>query len=64
MSLGSVDEWGASRSVPGGRTRKCLVFFSADATACAKEKPEEEKSMSDGELRLWDYRLLKIFFVL
>lgn len=37
---------------------------SPDATACAKEKPEEEKSKSDGELRLWDYRLLKIFFVL
>lgn len=37
---------------------------SPDATACAKEKPEEEKSTSDGELRLWDYRLLKVFFVL
>lgn len=48
----------------GGKTRKCRVFFSADATACAKEKPEEEKSTSDGELRLWDYRLLKVFFVL
>ncbi|XP_054989266.1 GRAM domain-containing protein 2A isoform X3 [Sorex araneus] len=34
-----------------------------DATARAEEKPEEE-SKSDGELRLWDYRLLKVFFVL
>ncbi|XP_055984744.1 GRAM domain-containing protein 2A isoform X3 [Sorex fumeus] len=56
-------------SVPSTPLDSAESFFPSrkpprpDATARAEEKPEEE-SKSDGELRLWDYRLLKVFFVL
>lgn len=36
---------------------------STENAVCEKEKLEEELK-SDGELRLWDFRLLKVFFVL
>ena len=35
----------------------------AEISDCEEEKPEEGPT-SNGELRLWDYRLLKVFFVL
>lgn len=35
----------------------------AEISDCEEEKLEEGPT-SNGELRLWDYRLLKVFFVL
>uniref|UniRef100_A0A8I3PEI8 GRAM domain containing 2A n=1 Tax=Canis lupus familiaris TaxID=9615 RepID=A0A8I3PEI8_CANLF len=51
-SMDSVDSFFPSRKPPG-----------SENAVCEEEKLEEE-SRSDGELRLWDYQLLKIIFVL
>ncbi|XP_022268311.1 GRAM domain-containing protein 2A isoform X3 [Canis lupus baileyi] len=51
-SMDSVDSFFPSRKPPG-----------SENAVCEEEKLEEE-SRSDAELRLWDYQLLKIIFVL
>uniref|UniRef100_A0A8C3W3I6 GRAM domain-containing protein n=1 Tax=Catagonus wagneri TaxID=51154 RepID=A0A8C3W3I6_9CETA len=50
-SVDSADGFFPSKKPPGSEKVVC-------------EEKLEEEARSDGELRLWDYRLLKIFFVL
>ncbi|KAM6203080.1 GRAM domain-containing protein 2A [Rhynchocyon petersi] len=51
-SIDSTDNFFSSRKAPGTENAVC----EADML--------EEEPRSNGELRLWDYRLLKVFFVL